>query len=136
MLPEIFPRKASMDAEHCGDVTAEIAAFWRFVDRIHDVEAASEIAETVERLTVRFRKAMSDSSNFGMAKNMFILGDQAGYDMAPQEGLEEYMMAYNEPSRFEHLPEETVPPPMSAEEKRVDRKQRKKLLAAKQKKKR
>ena len=131
ILLQIFPRKVSMEAEFCEEVVAEIGAFWRFVDRVYDVEHANEIANSVIGLTSRFRDAMSDSSNFGMAKSMFMMGDQAGFDMMSQEGRNEFMVAYNESLYFDHRADQAPPPPMSVEQKRLDRKQRKKLLAAK-----
>jgi hypothetical protein len=133
VLLEIFPRKVSMDAEHCEEVITELAAFWRFVDRVHGLDHTNEIAKTVTALSNRFREAMTDRSNFGMAKSMFMIGDEAGFDMTTQEGLDELIGTYNGSLLAAHQPEPSVPTPASAEQKRADRKNRKKLLAAKTK---
>lgn len=130
ILLDLFPRKVSMEAEHCEEVIDELAAFWRFVDRVHDVEQASEIAKNIPGLSDEFHDAMTDTSNFGMAKSMVMMGEHAGFDMTTQEGLHQFMNSYNR-TRLAHPPEASAPPPLSADQKRLDRKNRKKLLAAK-----
>lgn len=143
LLLHIIPRKVSMDASNCDVVTRELVAFWNFCDRVHQLESASAIASEITRLSGRFRQAMSDPANFGMAKSFFTQGQQAGFDMTTQEGMNEFMIAYNlslaQPSTAQsrvrdHAPDWRVD--AAAEQTThvpLDCKQRKKLLVKKQK---
>ncbi len=45
------------------------------------------------RPRVWLEAALSDSSNFGMAKSAFMAGRDAGFDMESKEGLEAWMRA-------------------------------------------
>ncbi len=38
---------------------------------------------------------LSDSSNFGMAKSFVMMGQEQGFDMTTQEGMNKFMLAYN-----------------------------------------
>lgn len=95
LLLEIFPRKVSMDADESDNVIDELVAFWSFCDRIHGIEQAASLAKSIGKLRAAFRHRMGDPANFGMAKGFFMAGQQAGFDMTTQEGLNEFMLAYN-----------------------------------------
>jgi hypothetical protein len=43
----------------------------------------------------RLRKKLADPRNYGMAKSFFMAGSEAGYDMATQKGLDQFMEVYN-----------------------------------------
>ncbi len=138
LLRTVFPRKVSIDASKCDNVIRELVAFWKFCDRVYQLESASAIASEIATLADRFRQAMSDPANFGMAKSFFTQGQQAGFDMTTQEGMSEFALAYNA-SRTQ-LPggERTSDRRIDAgtespQREPIDRKQRKKLLAKKKK---
>lgn len=38
---------------------------------------------------------MSNPANFGMAKSLVMLGQERGFDMTSEEGLNEWMQTYN-----------------------------------------
>lgn len=38
---------------------------------------------------------MNDPSNFGMAKSIFMMGQEAGFDMTTRDGSDAFMLAYN-----------------------------------------
>jgi len=138
LLLEIFPQKVTMDVANCDRVTAELAAFWKFCERAHQLELAASIAARIAALSKRFRSAMSDPANFGMAKSFATMGQQAGFDMTSQAGMNKFMIAYNASisrksrplqgtnRRVDSVADNTSHVPL-------DRKQRKKLLAKKQK---
>lgn len=130
VLLELYPRKVSMAAQQSDNAVDELVAFWRFVDRAYEIEHAGEIADYVEEVRDAFVEAMSDTDNFGLAKSLLMMGEDAGFDMTTQSGTDEFIQSCNQ-ALAAHQAEATPPPPVSAEEKRIDRKKRKKLLAAK-----
>ncbi len=148
LILDVFPRKVSSEAKKCNGMIVQLAAFWRFVDRVYDVKLASKIAARLEKLKGQFRDAMTDSSNFGLAKSMVMAGNAAGFDMTTQEGLNDFMVAYNSgitkqnqqrtdsPQTLQpptRAPMQTPPPSVNSVTG-MSRKQRKKLLGKKKKK--
>ena len=153
---DIIPRKVSTEAESADEIIFELRKFWEFVDRVHHCPEATKIVKLFDdRAITELRSALSNPENFGMAKSLFMSGSQAGFDMTTQEGLNEFMMAYNAriasqqetagrfglaepPAEHAANPAKPSPPLMSATEKKAFDKKRKKQLASKikQKKKR
>jgi len=128
LLLELFPRKVNIDDSERGSVIEQLTAFWRFVDRVHDVELASKIADTIESMTGEFRDVMNDPSTFGMAKSFVTAGQEAGFDMTNQEGLNAFMLAYNQNlTRTDSADVKPAPSSVTG----MSRKQRKKLLISK-----
>ena len=62
-----------------------------------DSPEATSIVEwlNAEGMVARLGTELSDTSNYGMAKSIFMMGNKAGYDMSSEAGLAEFMMAYN-----------------------------------------
>lgn len=74
----------------------ELHAFWSFLARQYNLPQASEIALKLDdEAKETLHDELSDSSNYGMAKSMFMLGRESGFDMTTEEGLNEFMSAYN-----------------------------------------
>jgi hypothetical protein len=93
---ELFPRKISTEAESAPEIITELRAFWGFLDRQYALPNAKQILETLtDDAVVRLKRELSNPRNFGMAKSFFMLGQQAGFDMTTQEGLDEFVAAYN-----------------------------------------
>jgi hypothetical protein len=93
---ELFPRKVSTEAENGPAIIDELRAFWRFVQRQYGLTNAVQILAALgPSAGERLRKELADPSNYGMAKSMFMMGKQAGFDMTTQEGLDQFMLAYN-----------------------------------------
>lgn len=94
---EHIPRKVSVDAEAAARIVAELTLFWKFLDRVYQLPAAKSIVEWLQEdgLVARLEAALSDTSNFGMAKSIVALGRRAGYDMTTQEGMAQFREVFN-----------------------------------------
>jgi hypothetical protein len=92
------PRKVSIEADEAAAIVAELTLFWEYLDRVYKLPAAKSIVEWLQSdgLVPRLKAELSDSSNFGMAKSIFMLGNKAGYDMTSEAGTAQFMAAYNE----------------------------------------
>lgn len=141
ILLDVFPRKCSMKAEHSEEVIDELCAFWHFVDRIYKLEFAKEIEQEISRLAGKFRQAMSDPANFGMAKSLFMSGEAAGFDMTNQvemlkfAALHNARMAASQSAASEnHSSSIRVDQPSSESVAGMSLKKRKQLLAKKNRK--
>jgi hypothetical protein len=96
VLFELFPRKVSCHAEAAHEIVAEQRAFWTWLGREFQLPNAAECLEQFdEDAADDLMEALSDSSNFGMAKSFFTMGEAAGFDMTTQEGLDAFMLVYN-----------------------------------------
>jgi hypothetical protein len=93
----IFPRKVSVEAEAAGEIIAELRAFWEFLGRQYELPNAPRIlAELDGEAEAHLKRELSDPRNFGMAKSFVMMGQEAGYDMTTEEGMQQFMLAYNE----------------------------------------
>lgn len=94
---EYVPRKVSVAADEAAAIVAELTLFWEYLDRVYQLPAAKSIIEWLQTdgLVARLKAALSDSSNFGMAKSIVMAGQRAGYDMTSEAGTAQFMAAYN-----------------------------------------
>jgi hypothetical protein len=94
---DYVPRKVSTEADSATWIIDELVLFWEYLDRVYKLTAANSIVEWLKTddLVARLEAALSDPSNFGMAKSMFMLGKKSGYDMTSQAGIAQFMKAYN-----------------------------------------
>lgn len=93
---ELIPKKMSVEADRAGEIIGELRAFWEFLRRTYSLERADEILESLTDDAVEdLKDALSDSSNFGMAKSFTMMGSEAGFDMTSQEGLNQFAALYN-----------------------------------------
>lgn len=92
-----FPRKISLSSpDDVDDVIPELIAFWTFLKREYDlVNADGAIAYLQQLAPKRFKAAMNNPANFGMARSFLQGGLQSGFDMTTQEGLDAYATHYN-----------------------------------------
>lgn len=126
----LLPQKASVAASEAGNIIAELRAFYSFLNRefgLPQAEACLQVlgAGAVKKLTA----AMSDSSNFGMAKSLFMAGAEAGFDMTTEKGLNEWMQQVSSkplPDSFPLLGFLRPAPRPDPREKKKQRKQAKK----------
>jgi hypothetical protein len=95
VLFELFPRKVSTDAGDAPEIVAEFHAFWEFLKRQYGLPVANIIDMLDDRAERRLRDELANPANFGMAKSFFVQGQQAGFDMSTQEGINAFMAAYN-----------------------------------------
>lgn len=141
ILLELFPRKMSMDPRDCKKVIDELCAFWGFVDRVHQLESAKQIENAIRSMLAEFRREMSNTDNFGMAKSLITAGVSAGFDMTSQDDIQKFIQLYNtsvvaqrEASSGNGSSFSRVEYPSPSEPPKMSLKQRKKLLAKKKRK--
>lgn len=141
ILFDLFPRKMSTEAKNAPAIVEELRAFWQFVHREYGIPTAARIAASLDAAAAdRLEKKLADPSSWGMAKSMFMMGQQAGFDMTTQEGLDQFMLVYNAQQLLKndlplpqrhivdlHSPFPSLPPmgmPSSEREKRRKEKKR------------
>ncbi|MEI8379991.1 MAG: DUF1186 domain-containing protein [Planctomycetota bacterium] len=116
---DYLPRKASTDSTEAGAIIGELALFWRYLDRVYKLPDAKSVVDWLEakNLVAQLEAELSDSSNFGMAKSLVMMGRNAGYDMTSEAGMASFIRAYNQ-----SLPaSNSTPPPTTSERIRVGR---------------
>jgi hypothetical protein len=91
---DIIPRKVSVGASVARPFVEELRAFYAFLKREYALDPADAClrvlgGDAVERLEA----ALSNTSNFGMAKSLFMAGREAGFDMDSKAGIEAWMRA-------------------------------------------
>jgi hypothetical protein len=92
------PRKVSVEADEAPAIIYELIKFWEYLDRVYKLPEAKSIIEWLhtDGLSAQLKAEMSDPLNFGMAKSIFMRGKEAGYDMSSQNGMADFMAAYNQ----------------------------------------
>ena len=107
-----MPRKVSTDPNRATSIVVELAMFWQYLDRVYELPEAKSIVEWLKTdgLAAELEEELSDSSNYGMAKGMFMAGKNAGYDMTSEEGMAQFMMAYNESLMTKDAPKSSAQP--------------------------
>jgi hypothetical protein len=92
----LFPKKLSVEPERAEEIVEELAAFWRFAERQYGLPQAKEISETLAPdQAAELRRMLADPTNYEPAKSLYLSGVQAGYDMTSEQGVREFMLAYN-----------------------------------------
>ena len=92
------PSKVAVEADAAPAILAELTAFWQYLHRAHELSEARSILEWLQSdgLVARLQAEMSDPANFGMAKSIFSVGKQAGYDMASEAERATFVSHYNQ----------------------------------------
>ncbi len=109
ILFELFPRKVSTEPDRAVEIIGEIRAFFEFLHRQYGLTNATEILQDLGNdATRQLERKLADPGNFGMAKSFFMLGNEAGFDMTTQEGLSEFMLAYNASIAESHVNSEAA----------------------------
>ncbi len=107
ILLNLFPRKLSLtDTDEADTAIPELIALWEFLQRQYKQRHSKAILTLLRRIQPSFKATMNDPRNFGMAKSLFTLGQDAGFDMTTQEGLQAFQQQYNQ-----QLQETGAPPP-------------------------
>jgi Domain of unknown function (DUF6930) len=132
---DIIPRKVSIDASEARWIIEESRAFYGFLKREYKLKQADSCLRALGGTAIKkLEAALSDSSNFGMAKSLFMAGSEAGFDMDTREGIEAWMQAAQDmplpPSV--RLPSLGEPPP-AAQKAAVKAKKNKRKAARKRK---
>ncbi|MEM7678436.1 MAG: hypothetical protein AAF449_20790 [Myxococcota bacterium] len=94
VLFELIPRKVSIEASKARWIVDELRAFYTFLKREFGLKQADACLRVVGTSAVKkLEAALSDSSNFGMAKSLIMAGADAGFDMASKDGIEAWMQS-------------------------------------------
>jgi hypothetical protein len=92
VLFEVLPRKVSIDASAAPYIIEELRTFYQYLKSAHDFSEAEDCLRVLGRsATTKLAAALSDRSNFGMAKSLLMGAREAGFDMTSQEGMEAFM---------------------------------------------
>jgi len=94
---DYVPSKVSTEPDAAASIAHELARFWEYLDRVYKLPQAKSIVAwlTSDGLVRQLKAEMSDPSNFGMAKSIFMAGQKAGYDMSSAEERAKFMMVFN-----------------------------------------
>ncbi len=99
LLLSTFPRKVMVDATEAREIVAVARAFFQWLDREYQVVSAADCAAPLTpELARRLEEALKDPATFGMAKSLMTTGRDLGYDLETEEGLQEWVGAYNGPT--------------------------------------
>jgi hypothetical protein len=94
VLFEYIPRKASIEASEARWVIEETRAFYTFLKREFGLDQADSCLRVLGGKAVnKLEEALSNSSNFGMAKSLLMAGADAGFDMQSKDGVEAWMQS-------------------------------------------
>ena len=93
ILLDVVPRKVSIGADRADALLFELVKFWEYLGSIHKLANAQAIIDYLNRPQVlkEFKECLSDSSNFGMAKSMFVAAAEAGIDVSTEDGMQEFV---------------------------------------------
>lgn len=94
LLFELIPRKVSIGASEAGFIVDEMRALYRFLKREFGLKKADACLRVLGPTAgKKLEAALSDASNFGMAKSLIMAGADAGFDMETKEGIEAWMQS-------------------------------------------
>ena len=134
IMTEILPRKvSSLSSEEVDHAIPELVAFWKYLQREYELRNANAALRVLRRVEPDFRRLMDDPANWGMAKSFVMQGQAAGFDMTSEEGMNQFMAAYN--ARLLALPADSgreFPDPLGRRPgSKPDPKKKRQLKAAK-----
>jgi len=96
ILFNLFPRKVSTSADEADEIIRELQAFWTFLQReYHLANAAACLKVLDEKAARELKKELSNPVNFGIAKSFVMMGQERGFDLSSEEGINEWMATYN-----------------------------------------
>jgi len=96
ILFDLFPRKVSTSADEAEGIVRELQAFWTFLQREYHVANAAACLKVLDEKAAReLKKKLSDPSTFGIAKSFVMMGQERGFDLSSEEGINEWMATYN-----------------------------------------
>lgn len=125
---DIIPRKVSIEASKARWIIEENRAFYGFLKREYKLKQADACLEVLGGTAIeKLEAALSDSSNFGMAKSLFMAGTDAGFDMQSKEGIEAWMQSVQgKPLPLSvRLPSLDLPPPATKSAAKAKKNKRK-----------
>jgi hypothetical protein len=116
VLFEIFPRKLSTEPSSAAIIVPELRALFSYLDREYGLRHAKRVVALLNADAERqLRVELANPANYGMAKSLFMMAKEEGYDMTTQAGCEAFRLAYNErilSARVPANPPATPSPPV------------------------
>ncbi|MFV1968258.1 MAG: hypothetical protein ACC628_22775 [Pirellulaceae bacterium] len=108
ILFDLFPRKVSTEPDSAAEIIGELRAFFEFLHRQYGLTNAKEILQDLgNEATGQLERELADPDNFGMAKSFVMMGNEAGFGMTTQEGMNEFMLAHNAALAQRHVNEDS-----------------------------
>ena len=96
MMEDLLPRKVALaNKSEAEDAVPELVAFWSFLEREYNFKNAKGIINYLLSIKDKFPDWMFDPARGGIAKNFFLSGIEAGFDMSSQEGMNTFKEIYN-----------------------------------------
>ena len=96
MMEDLLPRKVALaNKSEAEDAVPELVAFWSFLEREYNFKNAKGIINYLLSVKDKFPDWMFDPARGGIAKNFFLSGIEAGFDMSSQEGMNTFKEIYN-----------------------------------------
>jgi hypothetical protein len=131
VLFELIPRKVSIEAAEARSIIEETRAFYTFLKRELGLRHADACLRVLGDSAVeKLEAALSDSSNFGMAKSLFMAGAEAGFDMQSKDGLAAWMESIQGKTLPPSIPLPGLPQPSSKKATKATKAQKNKRKAA------
>jgi len=97
ILFDLFPRKVGDPEFDAENAVRELRAFFKFLQREFQLKNAAACLKVLDdKAGARLDKEMNDPANFGIAKSLFMMGTARGFDMSTEEGINEWMLTYNQ----------------------------------------
>ena len=96
ILFDLIPRKVSASADEAPEIIRELQAFWTCLQREFHLENAAACLNVLNEKAAReLKKKMSDPATFGIAKSFVMMGQERGFDLSSEEGVNKWMATYN-----------------------------------------
>lgn len=94
VLFELIPRKVSIEASEARGIVDEMRALYTFLKREFGLKQADACLRLLGgNAATKLQAALSDTSNFGVAKSLFMAGAEAGFDMQSKDGVQAWMQS-------------------------------------------
>ena len=101
-------------------------AFYSFLNREFGMKQADSCLRLLGINAVKkLEAALSDTSNFGMAKSLFMAGADSGFDMQSKEGIEAWMQSIQGKPLPPSIPLPGLPAPSSKKATKAKKDKRK-----------
>jgi hypothetical protein len=93
---ELMPRKLSASPSEARSIIVELRCLFAFMKRAYGHTRADACLRVLGGDAVsRLKAALSDPSNFGLAKSLLMSGAEAGFEVDTQEGLDAWVREVN-----------------------------------------
>jgi hypothetical protein len=97
VIYETVPAKVTVEPSEARAMILEARAFCHYLVGAHGLENADECLSIVEGddAIEALEAALANPASWGMAKSMMMEGKARGFDVSSQEGMEQWISAYN-----------------------------------------